>query len=61
MKVEISKRRMKRLERADKVAREVLYLMATDGHIGGANYMNLRVLLDSWRSMANTDQYERPL
>ena len=60
MKVEISKRRMTRLERADKVAREVRYLISEDGYIGKDNYHHLSYLLNSWRNVAATDQFERP-
>lgn len=57
LRPEISKRRRKRLERADKVCRELRHALA---HPMEADWKKVMDLLLSWMAVAGNDKYERP-
>lgn len=55
-----SERLLSRYKRADKVCRELRYLLANDGRVDGSNSEGLRRLLFSWMRASGKDRYERP-
>lgn len=62
MKIEISKRRMKRLERADKVAREISYLFGKVPAIDCRDTISKKLmrLLALWIEVGTNDTFTRP-
>lgn len=53
----LSKRRMKRLERADKVCRELRHALCNPWE---SNWNKVMTLLLAWMRVAGKDKYERP-
>ena len=59
-KRDIDRRVLDRLKAADRVVRELRYIIAQHGMVDGSNSGRLMELLGQWLSQAGDDKFERP-